>query len=261
MKTRKFKSIFIFLSLFVSIVVNFGFAQTSSRFSYNKYTNDKGDTLNYRLLFPDYDTLRKYPLIIFLHGSGERGNDNEAQLKWGVMNFATDQMMVMHPALVIAPQCPAGQDWSNIDENEKTREIRLRSSPSKPLRLAIELIHQLVKTFPVDTSRIYITGLSMGGFGTFDAVERFPHLFAAAIPVCGGGDISQAASIAHIPIWIFHGSEDSGVNPLYATDMTEALNKAGAHPGLTLYPGVGHFSWLAAYSDPIMMEWLFRQHR
>jgi predicted peptidase len=261
MKTRKFESIFILLSLFVSIGVNFGFAQSSSRFTYNIYSNNKGDTLKYRMLFPDYDTLRKYPLIIFLHGSGERGNDNEAQLKWGVTNFATDQMMTMHPALVIAPQCPDGQDWSNVDENQKTREIRLRSSPSKSLRLVIELINQLVMTLPVDTNRIFITGLSMGGFGTFDTIERYPHLFAAAVPVCGGGDISKAASIAHIPIWIFHGSEDSGVNPLYATDMVAALNKAGAHAGLTLYPGVGHFSWLAAYSDPLMMEWLFRQHR
>jgi len=261
MKYKEHKSILLFLSLIISIVTDNGFAQSSSRFSYNIYTNDTGDTLRYRMLFPDYNTLRKYPLIIFLHGSGERGNDNEAQLKWGVTNFATDQMMAMHPALVIAPQCPEGHEWSNADENENTREIRLRPSPSKPLRLVIELINQLVKTFPVDTCRIYITGLSMGGFGTFEAIGRYPHLFAAAVPVCGGGDISKAASIAHIPIWIFHGSEDPGVNPLYATDMIEALNKTGAHAGLTLYPGVGHFSWLAAYSDPLMMEWLFRQHR
>src|SRR6478752_5492628 len=86
----------------------------SSRFSVNHYTNGKGDTLNYRMLYPDSDTLRKYPLVIFLHGSGERGNDNEAQLKWGVMNFATDQMMVAHPAFVIAPQCPEKMSWSNF---------------------------------------------------------------------------------------------------------------------------------------------------
>jgi predicted peptidase len=205
--------------------------------------------------------LRKYPLVIFLHGSGEKGNDNEAQLKWGVMNFATDQMMVMHPAFVIAPQCPKNQDWSNFSENTYTRELRLRPSPTKTMALVIELIHQLIKRFSVDTTRIYITGLSMGGFGTFDAIERYPHLFAAAVPVCGGGDVSKAASIAHIPIWIFHGSEDAAVNSLFSLDMVEALAKAGAHAGFTLYPEVGHFSWLAAYSDPLMMEWLFRQHK
>ncbi|MEI6888666.1 MAG: prolyl oligopeptidase family serine peptidase [Bacteroidales bacterium] len=236
-------------------------AQSSSRFSFNKYANGKGDTLNYRLLFPDYDTVRKYPLVIFLHGSGERGNDNEAQLQWGVMNFATDQAMVMHPAIVIAPQCPANQEWSNFAENEKTGELRLRPDPSKPMELVLELIHQLIKTFSIDTNRIYITGLSMGGYGTYDAIERYPRLFAAAVPVCGGGDVSKAASVAHIPVWIFHGSEDAAVNPLYSLDMITALTRAGSRAGLTFYPGIGHFAWLAAYSDPLMMEWLFSQHK
>jgi predicted peptidase len=114
---------------------------------------------------------------------------------------------------------------------------------------------------PVDTNRIYITGLSMGGFGTYDAIERYPGLFAAAVPVCGGGDITKVSAIVHLPIWIFHGAEDPAVNPSYALDMLAALTKAGAHPGLTQYPEVGHFSWLGAYSDPLMMEWLFRQHK
>lgn len=258
MKNSVLKSVLLSLTLCCLSGSNPTTAQSSSRFSYNKFFNGKGDTLNYRFLFPDYDTLQKYPLVIFLHGSGERGNDNEAQLKWGVMNFATDQAMAMHPAFVVAPQCPENQDWSNFDENEKTREIRLRPSPSKPMELVIELIHELVKTFSVDTNRIYITGLSMGGYGTYDALERYPRLFSAAVPVCGGGDVSKAASIAHIPIWIFHGSEDSAVNPLYSLDMITALTEAGSHAGLTFYPGTGHFSWLAAYSDPLMMEWLFK---
>ena len=260
MKNTEVRSILLFLSFLCYLTTNATFAQ-SSRFSINKFTNDKGDTLNYRLLFPDYDTLRKYPLVIFLHGSGERGNDNEAQLKWGVMNFATDQTMAMHPAFVIAPQCPTDQDWSNFIENGRNGELQLQHSPSKPMELVTELIFQLIKTFSIDTNRIYITGLSMGGYGTFDAIERYPHLFAAAVPVCGGGDVSKAASLAHIPIWIFHGSEDSGVNPLYALDMIGALSKAGSHAGLTYYPGVGHFAWLAAYSDPLLMDWLFRQYK
>lgn len=261
MKNTSLKSIFIFLLLWGLTSTNFTVAQSSSRFSFNKYTGAMGDTLNYRMLFPDYDTLRKYPLVIFLHGSGERGNDNEAQLKWGVSNFATDQAMAMHPAFVIAPQCPENQSWSNFSETATTREMRLQPSPSKPMALLIGLIHQLIKTFSVDTNRIYITGLSMGGYGTFDAIERYPGLFAAAVPVCGGGDVSKAASIAHIPVWIFHGSEDSAVNPQYSLDMIEALTKAGSHAGLTHYPGIGHFAWLAAYSDPLMMEWLFRQQK
>jgi predicted peptidase len=111
MKLSNAKSIIIFLLIF--FCSNFSFAQ-SSRFSVNQYVNSNGDTLLYRQLYPDYNTMRKYPLVIFLHGSGERGNDNEAQLKWGVMNFAGDQAMRLHPAFVIAPQCPANLQWFNF---------------------------------------------------------------------------------------------------------------------------------------------------
>ncbi len=239
--------------------INRTFSQPS-RFSMEKYVGAKGDSLNYRQLFPDYDTLRKYPLVIFLHGSGERGSDNEAQLKWGVMNFASDEVMKMHPAIVIAPQCPANMGWSHFSNRDKN-DLLLQPTPSKPMELLMELIKQTVKKMPVDTNRIYITGLSMGGFGTFDAIERYPDLFAAAVPVCGGGDVSKASSISGLPIWIFNGAEDAAVNPILSMNMLVALTKAGAHPGFTQYPEVGHFSWIGAYSDPAMMEWLFRQHK
>ncbi len=247
----KYTSLFCFL-LCVATLTN---AQTD-RFSKSQFIY-KGDTLNYRMLFPDADTLRKYPLVIFLHGSGERGSDNEAQLKWGVQNFATDKNMVEHPAIVIAPQCPTGQSWSNFSR----AEMKLQPTASKPMQLLIALIKQTVTKMPIDTNRIYITGLSMGGYGTFDAIERYPNMFAAAVPVCGGGDVSMASTIAHIPMWLFHGAEDPAVNTKYSVDMNAALMKAGAHPGLTIYPETGHFSWLAAYSDEHMMEWLFRQHK
>ena len=237
-----------------------GFAQISP-FHYRKYTNVNGDTLLYRFLESDYNTSRKFPLIIFLHGSGERGNDNEAQLKWGVMNFATDQNMKLHPAYVIAPQCPADEDWSNFKSDENTHQLTLLPKPSRPMQLLIGLIEELIEKFPVDKNRIYITGLSSGGAGTYDALARYPDLFAAAIPVCGEGDITKAALIKDIPIWIFHGAEDPGVNPDQALSMMVALMKAGGHPGYTQYPEVGHFSWIGAYSDPMLMEWLFRQHR
>jgi len=238
----------------------FAFAQPSL-FSFQKFTNDKGDTLNYRLLYTDADRLRKYPLIIFLHGSGERGTDNDATLKWGVKNFATDENMQLHPAVVIVPQCPANMEWANFSEHKNSTEMHLLPSPSKPMELVMQLIREAIKKLPVDTNRIYITGLSMGGYGTYDAIERYPNVFAAAVPVCGGGDVSKAATIAGIPIWIFHGAEDPAVNPAYAAEMFEALTKAGAHPGFTQYPETGHFSWIGAYSDKMMIEWLFRQHK
>jgi predicted peptidase len=243
------------LSFVFSCVAQFSFGQ-SSRFSMEKYISGP-DTLLYRQLYPDADTMRRYPLLIFLHGSGERGHDNEAQLKWGVMNFATDQNMVLHPALVIAPQCPEKMGWSNFSRGD----MKLQSTPSKPMQLLIELIHKLIKTMPVDSNRIYITGLSMGGIGTYDAIERYPNLFAAAVPVCGAGDTSKVLSIKHLPIWIYHGAEDPAVNPIHSLEMFEALTRVNSHPGFTQLPETGHFSWLAAYSDAVMMEWLFRQHK
>lgn len=232
-----------------------------SRFGYGYFTNSQNDTLRYRILTPDYDTMRTYPLVIFLHGSGERGNDNEAQLKWGVGNFATDQNMVLYPAIIIAPQCPEHQQWANFKVYSSSAGMQLQSEPSPSMKLLIGLVHKLIKDMPVDTNRIYITGLSMGGFGTYDAIERYPNLFAAAMPVAGGGDPSKASLIAHIPIWDFHGAEDAAVDPRLSRIMMEALWKAGAHPGYTEYPGVGHFSWLHAYSDPVVLAWLFRQHK
>jgi predicted peptidase len=254
---NNFKTITLFLTVLLCVNSIDLFSQPSSRFSYNKYGNDKGDTLLYRQLFPDSDTFRRYPLVIFLHGSGERGNDNEAQLKWGVASFATDQNMILHPAFVIAPQCPEKMSWSSFSRPD----MKLQPTPAKPMELLIGLIHQLIRTQRIDSNRIYITGLSMGGYGTYDAILRYPHLFAAAVPVCGAGDASKASSIAHLPLWIFHGAEDPAVDPKYSLEMFEALTKAGARPGFTQYPEVGHFSWLHAYSDQVMMEWLFRQHK
>lgn len=247
-----------FAALLLTLTTN-AFCQPSL-FSRQVYKNANGDSLQYRFLFPDNDTSLKYPLVIFLHGSGERGSDNDAQLKWGVMNFATDQNMKTHPAFVIAPQCPLNQSWANVTRG-KNNEIIMQSTPSRPMQLLMELIGDVIKKFHVDTNRIYITGLSMGGYGTFDALERYPHLFAAAVPVCGSGDVSKAASIAHIPLWMFGGADDPTVNPALLYDMVNALLKRGAHPGFTEYPQVGHFSWIAAYNDPMMMEWLFRQHK
>ncbi len=236
------------------------FAQPSL-FSFNQFMDKSGDTLNYRLLYPDYNPGRSLPLVVFLHGSGERGNDNDAQLKWGVREFAREQMMMQYPAFIIAPQCPDDMRWSNNEEDTVNMILTLKPEPSQPMKMTIELIHQLIRDLPIDTNRIYITGLSMGGFGTYDAIERYPDLFAAAVPMCGAGDTSKAALIAKIPIWIYHGAEDSTVDPKYSLDMFTALTKAGAHPGFTQYPEVGHFSWLGAYTDPQMMAWLFRQSK
>ena len=255
---NKLKSLIFFSAFFLFLGTRLAYSQYDLRFSYQQFIGENGDTLLYRQLYPDSDPHRKYPLVIFLHGSGERGHDNNAQLQWGVMNFATDQNMMLHPALVIAPQCPEHMSWSNFTRGD---ELKLKPEPSAPMKLVIGLIHKLIDNGSVDPDRIYITGLSMGGYGTYDAIERYPDLFAAAVPVCGGGDVSLAKKIAQIPIWIFHGADDPAVSTKYDHAMLEALTKAGARPGFTQYPEVGHFSWIMAYSDPMMMEWLFRQHK
>lgn len=250
------------LDLYIRIVVTILFCIgtilnvqcQSSLFSYEHFVHN-GDTLKYRLLISDYDTVSKYPLVVFLHGAGERGNDNEAQLKWGVQNFASDQVMMMHKPIVIAPQCPLNMTWRDFTSSD----MALQSSPTKPMKLLLELINESIAKMSIDTDRIYITGLSMGGYGTFDAISRLPHLFAAAVPICGAGDIAQAEAISHIPMWMFHGGLDTTVDPKYTQNMYNALIKVGAHPGVTIYPDVGHFAWIPAYDDSNMIDWLFKQ--
>ena len=252
--------LWIFILLIFILLNNPSSYAQPSLFSAEKFVSGQ-DSLNYRFLFPDYNTMRELPLVIFLHGSGERGNDNDAQLKWGVKSFATQNQMKLHPAFVVAPQCPDGESWANFHFEETSGTLKILETSTKSMELLIELVHQLIKDFPVDTDRIYITGLSMGGFGTFDAIARYPDLFAAAVPVCGGGAPATAPLIKDIPIWIFHGAEDTSVDPKNSVNMFQALIDAGAHPGFTYYPEVGHFSWIAAYSDPMMMEWMFRQKK
>lgn len=232
----------------------------SERFDARQFISD-GDTLNYRIAFPDYNPSETYPVVIFLHGAGERGHDNIAQLKWGVQNFATDEAMMSHSAIVMAPQCPTGDRWSNFVGDRQKEPLQLAGNPARPLEMTMQVLDQVIEESAVDTSRIYITGLSMGGFGTWDALARWPERFAAGVPVCGGGAPSTVKQIADIPIWAFHGAEDATVPPELSREMILALQDAGARPGYTEYPGVGHFSWIQAYSDPYMMDWLFSQKK
>jgi predicted peptidase len=174
-------------------------------------TFQEGDSkLNYRLLKPKaYDAKQKYPLVIFLHGAGERGDDNEKQLVHGMNDFASDEIMAKYPAFVIAPQCPAGEQWGGIN--------RLAKSPTPPdqfapaLEATLKAVETLRKEFSIDDKRIYITGLSMGGYGTWDALAKRTELFAAAAPICGGGSAAAASQMKDVPIWAFHGADDKTV--------------------------------------------------
>jgi predicted peptidase len=222
------------------------------------YKDENGKTLSYRLLKPDnYDPNAKYPLVLFLHGAGERGKDNERQLIHGVSEFAKAENRKKYPCFLIAPQCPANEGWSNF-LSKKTDASKTQSEPG---RLAVELVRAIQKEFSIDPDRLYITGLSMGGYGTWDIISRHPDMFAAAVPICGGGDESQAEKIAKMPIWVFHGGKDKLVPPERSRKMVEALKKAGGDPKYTEYPDVGHDSWVKAYKDAEMFKWLFEQKK
>ncbi len=226
------------------------------------YRDAAGASLPYRLFVPaKYDRQQKYPLIIFLHGAGERGADNTRQLvHTQVLRFISDEVQAEHPCFLIAPQCPAGEKWMEVDWR-KNPVPPLPEQPSLPMRLTLELLDALQKEFSIDADRIYVTGLSMGGYGTYDLVLRRPDRIAAAVPVCGGVDVAQAKRVAHIPFWIFHGGADGVVRVDFSRNMVEALKAAGASPRYTEYPGVGHNSWSKAYLEPELVEWLFGQRR
>jgi len=224
------------------------------------FTAADGTEVLYRLAAPEkIETGKTYPLILFLHGSGQRGTDNKAQLKNGAMAILKGAEKLDEPVFLIAPQCPPEQWWSEPVEGW----LRLSDAGGKnPLMDAIlALIEETAKTQPIDRKRIYLTGLSMGAFGSYDMLARSPETWAAALTVCGGGDPDTAVKFKDIPIRIFHGDADTVVRPAASTLMRDALEKAGANVELTIYPGVGHDSWTPTYSDPAVIEWLFSQKK
>jgi predicted peptidase len=217
--------------------------------------------LPYRLLRPQAAAPeRGYPLVLFLHGMGERGSDNTVQLGLGVSElFASDGATQQFPAVVLAPQCPKGDDshtctWRNRGDADKPLI-------TTPLRLALDAVEAACQEFAVDRDRLYIGGLSMGGFGTWNAIQEHPGLFAAAFPICGGGDTPKAERLAELPLWVFHGAKDEVVPPQLSRDMVWAIQEAGGSPGYCEYPDVGHDSWTNAFEEPRLLPWLFAQIR
>jgi predicted peptidase len=229
-------------------------------FEPREFVGANGKSLKYRLLKPaPYDANREYPLVIFLHGAGERGSDNKAQLKHGMADFCKTKWRDKYPCYVVAPQCPEGEKWVDVDWSKPADDMPAKTSDS--MQLVFELLDTMVKDSAVNDNRIYITGLSMGGYGTWDALARRPSFFAAAIPICGGGDPKTAARFANVPLWCFHGDQDKAVPVKRSREMIEALKAAGGTPKYTEYPGVEHNSWAQTYADPAVFEWLFTQLR
>lgn len=240
--------------------------QSLDDFQKQKFTHGN-DTLLYRIQYPlNNVSSKKYPLVIVLHGSGERGDDNTAQLKWGGDLFANQANREKFPAIVVFPQCPSDDSWARVGGRNADSSQRFtflsNEQIGKPLELVLELVESLVASGKVDNKRIYIGGLSMGGFGTFEALWRKPKLFAAAFPICGGGDTTKVDAYAKkFPIHVFHGSIDPVVGVNYSRSMVAALEKAGANVEYKEYPGVGHDSWKNAFVEPDLLPWLFAQKK
>ena len=222
------------------------------------WKDPSGKELPYRFMKPEgYEATKKYPLVIFLHGAGERGSDNDKQLIHGVPQFASKENREKYPCFLIAPQCPDNVKWVDVDWSAATHTTP--KEMTEPSRMTIALIESTLKQYSIDPKRVYLTGLSMGGYGTWDLLARRPDLFAAAVPVCGGADEATAEKIKNIPIWVFHGAKDGAVKPARSRNMVAALEKAGGKPKYTEYQNVGHDSWNPAYKDAEMMRWLFGQ--
>jgi len=197
-------------------------------------------TMKYLIYLPkDYDQKESWPVMLFLHGAGERGDNLDIVRKHGPPKLIDGGKQF--PFIVVSPQCPKGQNW-------------------EPFKLSL-LIDEIVENHKVDQDRIYVTGLSMGGFGTWALAAHSPNRFAAIVPICGGGDPQWAKRFAHIPAWVFHGAKDPTVPFERSKQMVEALKKNGGDPKFTIYPEAGHDSWTETYSNPKLYEWLLQQER
>ncbi len=228
------------------------------------FQSDDGKTLPYRIMPPaQIEAGKKYPIVLFLHGAGERGTDNEIQLVHAASEFARTQRRQDYPAFVVFPQCPAEQRWVESPWDLPSGKGEFADEPSKAMKLTLQLMDSLVSELPVDTDRLYVCGLSMGGQGAWFAASAKPHRFAAMIEVCGGGDPDWANRYAGIPIWAFHGQDDSVVPISRGREMIAALAVVGHHPELRYceYPGVGHDSWTRTYRRDDVFAWLFSKRK
>ena len=206
-----------------------------------KFEQTKTVSCKYLLFLPEnfYDKQQQWPLILFLHGSGVRGDDLEKIKKAGLPRIVETKKDF--PFVVVSPQCPKDKFWPSQNQ------------------VLIALLVELTEKYPIDPNRIYLTGLSMGGFGAWQLGCKYPERFAAVVPVCGGGDTTEACRLKDTPIWAFHGALDDTVPVEQTTKMIEAIKKCGGNPKITIYPDVGHDSYKLAYDDPELYKWLLQQ--
>ena len=227
-------------------------------FSHNNHT------LPYRYLEPqNIKPNKKYPVVLFLHGAGERGTDNEAQLLHCSGQFLNPDVRDHYPAYVFFPQAPQGAFWSIPDRlTELSQDMFAAvSEPSWQLQTIKAMVDSISQLPNVDPKRIYIMGISMGAMATYELCWRYPHLFAAAVPICGGADINRLANGASIPWRIYHGDADKVVPVTFSRSAYRTLKNAGAKIIYREFAGCTHNSWNPAFNDPDLFPWLFKQKR
>ena len=224
------------------------------------YSGAQGASINYRLFVPDIPetATNGVPLVLFLHGSGECGSNNVSQLIHGVGGLVWWSRK-REPAIIVAPQAPAMTAWSPLFFD--LRHARTPSTTPPMIKLVKGLIDDICVRYPVDTNRLLATGISLGGYGVWDLVSRYPGHFAAAIPVCGGCDPYKADEAAKTPLWIFHGEKDGNVPNKMDRAMVGRLWELDAPVRYMEYPDSGHGIWGRVYSDDAVMKWFFSRIR
>ena len=252
-----FKNFNLFLIIIFSII---SCEQNEIIPEYSKL-NHNGSELNYRILYPkNFDNSEKYPLLIFLHGIGERGSDNELQLKYVDKVFLNPKNYENYPSIVVFPQAPLNDNWSSrlLTDNEIRQVFPENGKPTNSLQLVMKLMDSLVEEDFVDKKRVYLSGLSNGAMGSFELLKNRPNMFASAVIICGGGNPLWAKEFAKTtPVWVAHGSDDDDVYPELSINMVKAIIKQGGSPKLTLYENVGHDSWFNVFRDPEYLKWIY----
>lgn len=266
MQTKKYKSARLLFVLVCGIFLSLSACgQDISLFEKRIFVTDKGDSLPYRILFPEnYDRSREYPMVLFLHGAGERGLDNEKQLTHGSDLFLDPDNRKKFPAIVVFPQCPEDKYWIDISIRDKLRgkgvpdfEESIKS-PSEELANVNELVEQLIAQESLDEKKLYVMGLSMGGFGTFETLARWPEKYAGAVAICGGGNISLTSRYKdETGIWITHGAKDDVVPVVLSQRVYHALKEQGADVRYTEFPEANHNAWDPTFAMPELLPWLF----
>lgn len=231
-----------------------------------------GAVMPYRLYVPDnYDATKAYPIVLFLHGSGERGDDNEKQLtaNQGATIWAKPEEQAKHPCFVLAPQArnevDGGFGLTRGNGDNKTVYLGRLFQFSDDLKMAVKVLDSVEKSYNIDKSKEYSTGLSQGGIGTWNLNEAYPDRFAAMVAVSAAGDPAQASKLANKPMWEFHAADDPVIPVKYSQDAIAAVKAAGGTPIYTEYKTgayiapMAHFAWVPAYATAEMRDWLFKQ--